>query len=48
MNILSFYFISILMMSGLMIILYRSRKTFQKAHVELTEKSRNKADRKRR
>jgi len=40
MNILSFYFIGVLMMSGLTFVLYRSRKTLQKAHVVLTEKIR--------
>jgi hypothetical protein len=40
MNILSIDFINILMISGLMLILYRSRRTHQKTHVLLTEKVR--------
>jgi hypothetical protein len=40
MNILSINFISMLMVSGLMITRYRSRKTFHRARVLLTEKIR--------
>jgi len=40
MNILSIDFISILMNSGLVFILCRSRRTFRKAHVLFTEKMR--------
>ncbi len=40
MNILSSYSIATLMMSGLMFIFYRNRKTLQKARVVLTKKIR--------
>ena len=40
MNILSFYFIGVLMMSGFMFVIYRSRKILQKAHVLLRKKIR--------
>jgi len=40
MNILSIDFMSTLMISGLMFILYRGHKTLQKAHIVLTEKIR--------
>jgi len=40
MNISSFYIIGVLMMSGLMLVLYRSRKILQKSHVVLREKIR--------
>lgn len=37
MNILSIDFVDTLMISGLMLILFRSRMTLQQAHVMLTE-----------
>ena len=40
MNILSIDFFKILIINSLMLILYKSRRTFRKAHVLLTEKMR--------
>ena len=40
MSILSIDFISVAIISGLMFILYKNRRTFQKAHALLIEKMR--------